>query len=94
MKLIIQIPCLNEEESLPKTLQDLLKQISGISSIEILIIDDGSTDRTVAVAKQHGEHHIVHFTKQRGLARVFGAGLDASLKAGADIYPEPISLMP
>jgi len=85
MKLIIQIPCLNEEESLPKTLQDLPKQIPGISSIEILIIDDGSTDRTVAVAKQHGAHHIVHFAKQRGLARAFGAGLDASLKAGADI---------
>ncbi len=85
MKLIIQIPCLNEEESLPKTLQDLPKQIPGISSIEILIIDDGSTDRTVAVAKQYGAHHIVHFTKQRGLARAFGAGLDASLKAGADI---------
>lgn len=85
MKLIIQIPCLNEEETLPKTLQDLPKQIPGISSIEILIIDDGSTDRTVAVAKQHGAHHIVHFTKQRGLARAFGAGLDASLKAGADI---------
>ncbi len=85
MKLIIQIPCLNEEESLPKTLQDLPKQIPGINSIEILIIDDGSTDRTVAVAKQYGAHHIVHFTKQRGLARAFGAGLDAALHAGADI---------
>lgn len=85
MKLIIQIPCLNEEESLPKTLQDLPKQIPGISSIEILIIDDGSIDRTVEVARQHGAHHIIHFTKQRGLARAFGAGLDAALQAGADI---------
>lgn len=85
MKLIIQIPCLNEEESLPKTLEALPKQIDGVDSIEILIINDGSTDRTIEVAKQYGVNHIISFTKHRGLARAFGAGLDAALKAGADI---------
>jgi len=85
MKLIIQIPCLNEEESLPKTLADLPKSIDGIDVIEILIIDDGSTDRTVEVAKQCGINHIISFTKQKGLARAFSAGLDAALKADADI---------
>ncbi len=85
MKLIIQIPCLNEEESLPKTLEALPKQINGVDMIETLIINDGSTDRTVEIAKQCGVTHIVSFTKRRGLARAFGAGLDAALKAGADI---------
>jgi len=85
MKLIIQIPCLNEEESLPKTLAALPKQIAGIDIIETLIINDGSTDRTVEVAQKHGVAHIVSFTKRRGLARAFGAGLDAALKADADI---------
>lgn len=85
IKLIIQIPCLNEEESLPKTLHDLPKQIPGVDRIEVLIVDDGSTDRTSEVARQHGVNHIVRFTKRKGLARAFYAGLDASLKAGADI---------
>ena len=85
MKLIIQIPCLNEEESLPKTLADLPKSIDGIDIIETLIINDGSTDRTVEVANQCGVNHIVSFTKRKGLARAFSAGLDAALKAGADI---------
>jgi glycosyltransferase involved in cell wall biosynthesis len=85
MKLIIQIPCLNEEESLPKTLQALPRHIDGIDVIETLVINDGSTDRTVDVARQNGVSHIVSFTKRRGLARAFGAGLDAALKAGADI---------
>lgn len=85
MKLIIQIPCLNEEESLPKTLADLPKSIDGIDIIETLIINDGSTDRTVEVAEQCGVDHIISFTKRKGLARAFGAGLDAALKAGADI---------
>jgi len=85
MKLIIQIPCLNEEESLPATLKALPRHIEGVDEIEVLIIDDGSTDRTSEVARANGVHHIVRFTKRKGLARVFGAGLDASLKEGADI---------
>lgn len=85
MKLIIQIPCLNEEKTLPKTLQALPKQIEGIDQIEILIIDDGSTDATCDVARQNGVNHIVKFTKHMGLARAFKVGLDAALKAEADI---------
>ena len=85
MKLIIQIPCLNEEESLPKTLQDLPRRIPGVDTVEILVIDDGSTDRTVDAARGNGVHHVVRFTKHKGLARAFYAGLDAALKAGADI---------
>ncbi len=85
MKLIIQIPCLNEEESLPKTLADLPKSIDGIDKIEILIIDDGSTDRTSEVARSHGVDHIVRLTKRKGLAKVFQTGVDAALKKGADI---------
>lgn len=85
MKLIIQIPCLNEEESLPKTLEALPRHIDGVDVIETLIINDGSTDNTVEVAKQHGVNHIISFTKRKGLARAFGAGLDAAVKADADI---------
>ena len=85
MKLIIQIPCLNEELSLPKTLEDLPKQIEGIDSIEILIIDDGSTDKTVEVAKKLGVHHVLQFTNNKGLAKAFIAGINQSLKLGADI---------
>ena len=85
MKLIIQIPCLNEEESLPKTLAALPRTIEGVDIIETLIINDGSTDRTVEVAKQCGVDHIISFTKRKGLARAFGAGLDACLKRNADI---------
>ncbi|MDZ7725113.1 MAG: glycosyltransferase family 2 protein [candidate division KSB1 bacterium] len=85
MKLIIQIPCFNEAETLPVTLQDLPKDIQGIDDIEILIIDDGSTDDTVNVAKAHGVHHIVSLSKNKGLAKGFTAGLDACLRLGADI---------
>lgn len=85
MKLIIQIPCLNEEQTLPVTLNDLPKKIKGIDVIEYLIIDDGSTDRTVEVAKQCGVHHIVRFPRNRGLAAAFRAGIDACLRLGADI---------
>jgi glycosyltransferase involved in cell wall biosynthesis len=85
MKLIIQIPCLNEEETLPATLADLPRAIPGFDVIEVLVIDDGSTDRTIEVARAHGVHHIVKLTNNKGLAAAFQAGLDASLKLGADV---------
>ena len=85
MKLIIQIPCLNEEHTLPKTLEDLPKKIEGIDSIEILIVDDGSTDKTVEVARKWGVHHVLQFTNNKGLAKAFISGINQSLKLGADI---------
>ena len=85
MKLIIQIPCLNEAETLEIALNDLPRQIDGIDEIEYLIINDGSTDDTVEVARNWGVHHVVTFKKNKGLARGFMAGLDACLRAGADI---------
>lgn len=85
MKLIIQIPCFNEAESLPLTLAELPKQIAGIDTIETLVIDDGSLDQTMAVARQHGVHHIVQLTKNQGLAKAFMIGLDACLRLEADI---------
>ena len=85
MKLIIQIPCYNEEKYLPVTLRDLPREVTGVDEVEWLIINDGSTDRTVAVAKEMGIDHIVNFTNNKGLAEGFMAGLDACLKLGADI---------
>lgn len=85
MKLIIQIPCYNEAETLEITLNDLPKHIDGIDTIEYLIINDGSNDATVQVAKNWGVHHIVSFRNNKGLARGFMAGLDACCKLGADI---------
>ena len=85
MKLIVKIPCYNEEHTLPLTVKDIPRQIDGVDQVEILIIDDGSTDRTVEVAKEVGVDHIVRNTHNKGLARTFVAGLDASLKCGADI---------
>ena len=85
MKLIIQIPCLNEEATLPVTLADLPRELAGFDSVEWLIIDDGSTDRTVDVAREHGVHHIVRLTNNKGLASGFQAGVDAALKLGADV---------
>jgi len=85
MKLIIQIPCFNEETTLPETLADLPREIEGIETVEWLIIDDGSTDRTVEVAREHGVDHIVRLTNNKGLASGFQAGLDAALKLGADV---------
>lgn len=85
MKLIIQIPCFNEEQTLPETIRDLPAEIEGIDSIEILIIDDGSTDRTVEIAKELNVDHIIRNTNNRGLAMSFSKGLDACLRLGADI---------
>jgi glycosyltransferase involved in cell wall biosynthesis len=85
MKLIIQIPCLNEEATLPATLADLPREVDGITDVEWLIIDDGSTDATVEVAVANGVDHIVRLTNNRGLAAGFQAGLDACLKLGADV---------
>lgn len=85
LKLIVQIPCLNEEKTLPITLRDIPKRIEGISEIEILVIDDGSTDNTSRAAKECGVEHIIRFTNRKGLAMAFEAGIEASLKLGADI---------
>ncbi|WP_368252423.1 glycosyltransferase family 2 protein [Enterococcus sp. 2201sp1_2201st1_B8_2201SCRN_220225] len=85
MKLIIQIPCYNESETLEIALNDLPKKIDGIDEIEILIINDGSQDNTVEVAKNWGVNYVVNFKRNKGLAKGFMAGLDACLRNGADI---------
>jgi len=85
VKLIIQIPCYNEAETLAITLKELPRSVDGFDKVEWLIINDGSTDNTIGVAKASGVDHIVSFSKNQGLARVFAAGLDACLKLGADI---------
>ncbi|MTD42425.1 glycosyltransferase [Erwinia sp. CPCC 100877] len=85
MKLIIQIPCYNESETLEIALNDLPKQIDGIDDIEVLIINDGSQDNTVEVAKNWGVNYVVNFKRNKGLAKGFMAGLDACLRNGADI---------
>jgi glycosyltransferase involved in cell wall biosynthesis len=85
MKLIIQIPCFDEEQTLPATLADLPREIPGIETVEWLVIDDGSTDRTIEVARAGGVDHVVRLTNNKGLAAAFQAGLDACLKLGADI---------
>ena len=85
MKLIIQIPCYNEEKTLEETFNDLPDSIDGIDEIEYLIIDDGSTDDTVSVANKLGIHHVVSFKQNKGLAAGFMAGIDACLRLGADI---------
>jgi glycosyltransferase involved in cell wall biosynthesis len=85
MKLIIQIPCLNEEEQLPATLAELPRRVDGFDEVEWLVVDDGSTDRTVEVAIENGVDHVVRLTNNKGLASGFQAGLDACLKLGADV---------
>lgn len=85
MKLIVQIPCLNEEATLPATVRDIPRAIPGLDAVEILVIDDGSTDGTVAVARALGVDHIVQFPRNRGLGYAFRAGFDAALRLGADI---------
>jgi glycosyltransferase involved in cell wall biosynthesis len=85
MKLIIQIPCFNEAEQLPQTLADLPREVEGFDVVEWLVIDDGSTDETVAVARRHGVDHLVRLTNNKGLATGFQAGVDTALKLGADV---------
>jgi glycosyltransferase involved in cell wall biosynthesis len=85
VKLIIQIPCFDEEETLPLTLRDLPREVKGFDRVEWLVIDDGSTDRTLDIARAHGVDHIVRLTNNKGLAAGFQAGLDAALKLGADV---------
>lgn len=85
MKLIIQIPCLNEEGVLKRTLDDLPREITGIDEIEILIIDDGSTDRTAEIAAEWGVNYIVRHKRNKGLAKAFMSGIDVALDNGADI---------
>ena len=85
MKLIVQIPCLNEEATLPLVLESIPASIDGIDEVEILVIDDGSTDRTVEVARELGVHHVISHTARMGLARSFRDGVDFALAHGADI---------
>jgi glycosyltransferase involved in cell wall biosynthesis len=85
MKLIIQIPCFNEENTLPEVINDLPKSIAGIDQIEYLVIDDGSTDKTSVVAEELGVHHILKLGSNRGLAYAFSSGLNYALEHGADI---------
>lgn len=85
MKVFVQIPCLNEEETLGVVLDSIPKKIKNVDSVEILIIDDGSTDKTVEIAKKHGVKHFVRHAKNMGLARSFRDGVDYALSHGADI---------
>src|SRR4029434_1917438 len=85
VKLIVQIPCFNEEGSLAETMAALPRSLPGIDVIETLIIDDGSTDRTADVARESGCTYLLRFPVNLGLARAFSAGLDAALKLGADV---------
>jgi glycosyltransferase involved in cell wall biosynthesis len=85
MKVFIQVPCLDEEETLPAVLRSIPTQIDGVDQIEVLVVDDGSSDRTIEVARAHGVTHFVHHTGNMGLARSFRDGVDYALAHGADI---------
>ena len=85
MKLVVQVPCLNEESTLAVVLRELPRHVDGFDEVEWLVVDDGSTDRTVDVARAHGVDHIVRLTNNKGLAAAFQAGIDAALKLGADV---------
>ncbi|MHC4417843.1 MAG: glycosyltransferase family 2 protein, partial [Planctomycetota bacterium] len=85
MKLIIQIPCYNEEETLAAVIGDLPRELAGVDEIEYLVIDDGSSDRTVEVARKLGVHHVLSLGSNRGLSTAFAKGLSRSLELGADI---------
>lgn len=84
-KLIIQIPCYNEAESLPVTLSEIPRKVSGFDDVEWLVVDDGSTDKTIEVARAHGVDHVVSFPVNRGLAKAFVAGIEEACKLGADV---------
>src|SRR5690606_18212744 len=85
MKLIIQIPCLNEEQTLPATIADLPREVPGFDCVEYLVIDDGSTDRTAELARELGVHHVLRLGSNRGLATAFKMGVDYALSQGADV---------
>jgi glycosyltransferase involved in cell wall biosynthesis len=85
MKLVIQIPCLDEEDTLPATLADLPRIVTGFQQVQWLVIDDGSADGTAAVAAAHGADHVLRLPRHMGLAQAFRAGLDAALALGADV---------
>src|SRR6185503_9449056 len=85
MKLIVQIPCYNEEKTLPLVLKSIPKKIKGVDAVEILIIDDGCKDKTVQVAKKYNVDHILHHKTNKGLARSFADGIQFALTQGADI---------
>ena len=85
MKLVIQIPCFDEEQTLPLTVADLPREVPGFDVVEWLVIDDGSSDRTAEVARELGVHHVVRHARNRGLAAAFLTGLEAGLRAGADV---------
>ena len=84
-KLIIQIPCFNEAETLPATLADLPNQVPGFDQIEVLVIDDGSSDNTAAVAREQGVDHLLVLPRNTGLANAFSVGLQHALGLGADV---------
>ncbi len=83
MKLIIQIPCLNEEKTLPVTLKDIPKQIEGVDEVEVLVIDDGSTENTSDIARENGVQHILRLNRNAGLAYAFKLGIEESLRLGS-----------
>ena len=85
MKLVIQIPCFNEEATVSSAIECLPRELEGFDSVEYLIIDDGSTDRTVDVAKEKGVHHVIRLSRNCGLAKAFSAGLEECLRLGADV---------
>ena len=85
MKLVIQIPCYNEQDALPVTLKALPKHIDGIDEIEILVIDDGSTDKTIDIAREYGVVNFVQIPHNCGLSKAFIAGINKALLMGADI---------